>query len=194
MLSLPILKGKIGQWIIALSEFELTYQSAKAIKGQVMDDLVTQHCGPEVAIVEPNPLTMFFDGSLCGVGTGIGIILISPQRTNYEFAIPIEKTSTNNQAEYQAVLKGIKPLREINAEVVEIFGDSQLVINQLAGEYECKDDILRIYHEKCLQLLQEFKIVNLEHIPKCHNSEANRLAQGASGYRLILTMELPTED
>jgi hypothetical protein len=55
------------------------------------------------------------------------------------------------------------------------------VINQLAGEYECKDDILRIYHEKCLQLLQEFKIVNLEHIPKCHHSEANRLAQGASG-------------
>jgi ribonuclease HI len=104
--------------------------------------------------------------------------------------MPIEKTSTNNQAEYQAVLKGIKLLWEVNAEVVEIFGDSQLVINQLAGEYECKDDILRIYHEECLQLLREFKIVKLEHIPKCHNSEANRLAQGASGYRPILAVKL----
>jgi hypothetical protein len=41
----------------------------------------------------------------------------------------------------------------------------------LAGEYECKDNILRVYHEECLQLLREFKIVKLEHIPKCHNSE-----------------------
>jgi ribonuclease HI len=159
-----------------------------------MADLVTQHCRPEVAIVEPISWTMFFHGSSCGVGAGIRIILISPQGSNCEFSIPIEKTSTNNQAEYQAVLKGIKLLREVNAEVVEIFADAQLVINQLAGEYECKDDILRVYHEECLQLLREFKIVRLEHIPKIHNSEANRLAQGASGYRPILTVELSAED
>jgi ribonuclease HI len=146
-----------------LSEFDLTYQLAKAIKGQVMADLVTQHCGPEVAVVVPIPWTMFFDGSSCGVGAGIGILLISPQGENYEFSIPIDKTSTNNQAEYQAVLKGIKLLREVNFEVVEIFADSQLVINQLVGEYECKDDILRIYHEECLKLLREFKIVKLAH-------------------------------
>jgi hypothetical protein len=64
----------------------------------------------------------------------------------------------------------------------------------LAGEYECKDDILRIYHEEFLQFLREFKIVKLEHIPECHNSEANRLAQGASGYRPILAVELPADD
>jgi hypothetical protein len=57
-----------------------------------------------------------------------------------------------------------------------------------------KDDILRVYHEECLQLLQEFKIVRLKYIHKIHNSEANRLAQGASGYRPILTVELSAED
>jgi ribonuclease HI len=135
-----------------------------------MADLVTQHCGPKVAVIEHIPWTMFFDGSSCGAGAGIGIILVSPQGTSYEFSIPIEKTSTNNQAEYQAVLKGIKLLQQVNAEVIEIFGASQLVINQLAGEYKCKDDILRVYHEECLQLLREFRIVRLEHIPKIHNS------------------------
>jgi ribonuclease HI len=70
---------------------------------------------------------MFFDGSSCGVGAGIGIVLIWPQRANYEFSIPIKKTSTKNQVEYQVVLKGLKLLREINVEAVEIFGDSQLV-------------------------------------------------------------------
>jgi ribonuclease HI len=114
-----------------------------------MVDLVTQRCGPEVAVIEPIPWTMFLDGSSCGVGDGIRIVLISPPRANYEFSISIEKTSTNNQAEYQALLKGIKLLREVNSEVIEIFGDSQLMINQLAGEYGCKDDILRIYHEEC---------------------------------------------
>jgi hypothetical protein len=54
MLPLPISKGKIGKWILDLSEFGFTYQSAKAIKGQVTD-LVTQHCGPEVAVIEPVP-------------------------------------------------------------------------------------------------------------------------------------------
>jgi hypothetical protein len=51
MISLPILKGRIAKWILALSEFDLTYESAKAIKGQVMADLVTRHCGPEVAVI-----------------------------------------------------------------------------------------------------------------------------------------------
>jgi hypothetical protein len=50
MMSLRILKGRIGKWILALSEFDLTYQLAKAIKGQVMADPVTQHCGPEVVL------------------------------------------------------------------------------------------------------------------------------------------------
>jgi hypothetical protein len=100
MLSLPILKGRIGKRILALSEFDLTYQSPKAIKGKVMVDLVTQHCGPEDAGVDHIPCTMFFEGSSSGVGAGIRIVLITPQGANYEFSIPIEKTSTNNQAEY----------------------------------------------------------------------------------------------
>jgi len=44
MLSMPILSGRIGKWILALSEFDLRYKSAKAVKAQVMADFVTQHC------------------------------------------------------------------------------------------------------------------------------------------------------
>ena len=72
-----------------------------------------------------------------------------------------------------------------------------LVINQLVGEYECKDDILRLYHEECLRLLKEFKKVTIEHVPKFHNSDANRLTQNASGYRPmegIMALELTADD
>ena len=72
-----------------------------------------------------------------------------------------------------------------------------LVINQLIGEYECKDDILRLYHEECLRLLKEFKKVTIEHVPKFHNSNANRLAQHASGYRPmegVMILEATADD
>jgi ribonuclease HI len=56
------------------------------------------------------PWTLFFDGSSCGVGSGTGIVLISPRGASFEFSLSIEKTATNSQAEYQAILKGIKLL------------------------------------------------------------------------------------
>ena len=140
--------------------------------------------------------TLFFYGSSCGNGSGIGVVLISPRGANFEFSFPIEASATYNQAEYHAILKEIQLLREIKADAVEIFGDSMMLINQLIGEYECKDDILRLYHEECLRLLKEFKKVIIEHVPKFHNSDANRLAQHASGYRLmegVMALELAAD-
>jgi len=72
-----------------------------------------------------------------------------------------------------------------------------LVVNQLIGKYDCNNDILRVYHEECLELLKEFKMVSIEHVPKIKNEEANRPAQSASGYRPICVaaaLELPTGD
>ena len=63
MLSMPILNGRVGKWILALSEFDLRYKLAKAVKGQVMADFVTQHHNPIVGYVEAVPWALFFDGS-----------------------------------------------------------------------------------------------------------------------------------
>ena len=105
MLSMPIMSGRIDKWILALSEFDLRYESAKAVKGQIMADFVTQYCGLMGAL-EIAPWMLFFDGSTCDQGVSIGIVLISPQGKKYEFSLPIVVTSTNNQAEYQALIKG----------------------------------------------------------------------------------------
>ena len=53
------------------------------------------------------------------------------------------------------------------------------------GLYECKDDILKGYYDKCQGLLDGFPFVDIKHIPRAQKQEANRLAQSASGYRLI---------
>ena len=73
-----------------------------------MADFIVQHCGPELGVVDLVPWTLFFDGSSCGAGSGIGIVLVSPQGATFELSFSIEATATNNQAEYQALLKGIQ--------------------------------------------------------------------------------------
>jgi len=136
MFSVPILSGRIDKWILVLLEFNLRYESAKAVKGLVIGDLVTQHCS-SVGYLEVASWTPFFDGSTCDQGASIGIVLFSPRGRRYEFSLPIVATATNNHVEYQALVKGLELLREICADAIEIFGDSMLVINQLIGVYEC---------------------------------------------------------
>jgi hypothetical protein len=136
MLSMPILNGRIGKWILALSEFELKFESVKAIKGQIIADFITEHRDPSIDLLEITPWALFFDGSSCGKGGGVGILLISPRDEMFEFAIPIQPTVTNNQADYEAPLRGLQYLKEAKAISVEIYGDLELVIKQLNGQYE----------------------------------------------------------
>ena len=74
--------------------------------------------------MELMPWTLFFDGSSCKQGGGIGIVIISPWGASFEFALPTELMITNNQVEYEAVLKGLQLLHEVKAEAIEVFGDS----------------------------------------------------------------------
>ena len=150
MLSMLIMSFRIGKWIPALSEFDLRYESTKAGKGQIMVDFVTQHCGV-VDALEIVPRTLFFHRFTCDRGVGIGIVLISPRGKKYEFSLPIVATLTNNQAQYQALIKGLELLKEVHADVVEILGDTMLVINQLAGSYECRSEVFIAYYERCVQ-------------------------------------------
>jgi ribonuclease HI len=183
MLSMPILNGRIGKGILALSKFELKFESAKAIKGQIIANFITEHRDPWIDLLEITPWALFFDGSSCGKSGGVGILLISPRGEMFEFAIPIQPTVTNNQAEYEALLRGLQYLKEAGAVSVEVYGDSELVIKQLNGQYECKSDAQRNYYEECREILKSFQLVILQHIPRENNEEANRLAQSASGYR-----------
>ena len=78
MLSMPILNERMRKWILALSEFDLRYESAKAVKGQVMTDFITQQDKPSIGYVEPMPWILFFDGTSCKQGGSIGIVIVLP--------------------------------------------------------------------------------------------------------------------
>jgi ribonuclease HI len=125
---------------------------------------------------------MFFDGSVCDDGCGIGILLVSPRGAEYSFSIRLSTPCTNNVAEYEAVRKGMELLLEAGAEAVELFGDSKLVINQLTDEYKCESESLFPYWMECRELMTQFRYINFNWVPRSQNTEANNLAQMASGY------------
>ncbi|KAK1614114.1 hypothetical protein QYE76_019631 [Lolium multiflorum] len=182
MLSAPVLKGRLGKWMLALSEFDLRYQPAKAVKGQALADLIAERINTNIAALSIRAWAMFFDGSACDGGCGIGILLVSPRGTEYSFSIRLSTPCTNNVAEYEAIRKGMELLLEAGAEAVELFGDSKLVINQLTDEYKCESESLFPYWMECRELMTQFRYINFNWVPRSQNTEANNLAQMASGY------------
>jgi ribonuclease HI len=110
---------------------------------------------------------------------------VSPRGAAYSFSIRLPTPCTNNLAEYEAVRKGMELLLEAGAEAVEIFGDSKLVISQLTEEYRCESESFFPLWEQCQELMAQFRYINFYWIPRIQNSEANDLAQMASGYKVV---------
>jgi hypothetical protein len=142
MLSAHVLKGRLGKWMFALSEFDIWYQPAKAVKGQALADLIAERISTNIATLSVRAWAMYFDGSACEDGCGIGILLVSPQGATYSFSVRLPTPCTNNLAEYEAVRKGMELLLQAGAEAIEVFGNSKLVISQLMEEYRCKSESL----------------------------------------------------
>ncbi|KAK1628906.1 hypothetical protein QYE76_003221 [Lolium multiflorum] len=185
MLSAPVLKGRLGKWMFALSEFEIRYQPAKAVKGQALADLIAERINTDVAALSVRAWAMFFDGSVCEDGCGIGVLLVSPRGATYSFSIKLADPCTNNVAEYEAICKGMKLLLEAGAEAVEIFGDSKLVISQLTEEYKCESESLFPFWIQCRELMAQFRTLEGLLLKCLGSAESNRLLhevhEGACG-------------
>jgi len=126
---------------------------------------------------------MFFDGSACDDGCGMGILLVSPRGVTYSFSIRVTTPCTNNIVEHEAVRKGMGLLLEAGTEAVEIFEDSKLVISQLTEEYRCESEALFPIWVQCRELMSRFRYINFHCIRRTLNTEANSLAQMVSGYK-----------
>ncbi|XP_070679299.1 uncharacterized protein [Malus domestica] len=90
---------------------------------------------------------LYFDGSCIQSATRAGIVIINPKGVHYCYSFLLDyQDTTNNRAEYEALIIGLEILIELGAIEVELFGDSELVINQLNGEYKCKHITMAGYY------------------------------------------------
>ena len=126
--------------------------------------------------------------------------MILPKKIIIEKSLRLDFSATNNKAEYEALMMGMAMVQRMGGKSVKVFSDSRLVVSQVKGEFEAKDERMQGYlsQVRCLQL--EFESFNLLHIPRSGNAHADSLAMlvTSSGQNLpqvILIEDLykPTE-
>ncbi|CAN6552467.1 unnamed protein product [Malus baccata var. baccata] len=193
MLSKPMLAGRIVKWILALSEFSFQYVPQRAVKGQAIADFLTEHQESQSEVINiPGSLEVTsvwipprsdVSGKEYWVQQEIRRVTglwITPWKLYFDGSHYQE--NTNNRAEYEALIIGLEILMDLGAAEVEIFGDSELVINQLNGEFKCRHITMAGYYMAATQLLSFWESeISVNHIPRGSNLAANEMAQLASG-------------
>ncbi|GKV42187.1 hypothetical protein SLEP1_g49624 [Rubroshorea leprosula] len=167
----------------------------KAVKGQALADFLVDHSCLNVEADEAKGINLFsislvpwklnFDGSSIETVSGARVVVISPSGLKTQMSFQLDFDCTNNQVEYEALIIGLEMLVELKVSMVEVIGDSQLVLKQLSGEYKCASLALAPYFALAVQLLEEFDDVSIRHVSRDQNYEANEMAQIASGLRIL---------
>ena len=128
-----------------------------------------------------NKLIIYTDGGARGNPGpgGIGVVIYDENKKKIAEISEFLGHSTNNQAEYKAVIAAMKKAKELKAEILEFFLDSELVVKQLKREYKVKNPDLAPLFLQIYNLEMNFKKVSFHHIPRERNKEADALANTA---------------
>lgn len=112
-----------------------------------------------------------------------GVVIIDPKGVEYCYSFFLDyKDTTKNRADYKALIIGLEIPLELGATEINVYGDSELVINQLNREYKCKHITMAIYYMSATQLLGYWgNEVAISHIPREVNLIANKMVQMTSG-------------
>ncbi|KAK4394168.1 Retrovirus-related Pol polyprotein from transposon.6 [Sesamum angolense] len=147
----PVLSDRLVRWYLQLQQFEITYVPQKAVKGQVLADFLADHPMPaewalsddlldeDVLVIEVTPSwKMYFDGACQKEGVGAGVVFVTLEAKVQPFSFTSTQNCSNNVAEYQALILGLEIAVDAKQLSLKVYGDSQLVVNQLLGLYEVK--------------------------------------------------------
>ena len=175
----PDLAGRMIAWSVELSEFGLKYEPRGSVKGQHLADFAAELRGS----ISPSEhmWTLFVDGSSDKRNAGAGIVIEGPNGFMVEHSLQFKFKASNNQAEYEALIAGLRLAKDLGAAKLKCNTDSKLVVGQVLGEYQVKDDLLLQYCHKVVEAMKEFEEVTVHHIPRAENARADRLSKLAEG-------------
>ncbi|XP_022875674.1 uncharacterized protein LOC111394131 [Olea europaea var. sylvestris] len=177
----PETSGRLLKWAIELSEFDIEFRPRTAIKAQALADFIVElTTPPEHPPGEHVDWKIFVDGSSNDEGSGTGIIMIGPNEEELEYSLHFEFPTTNNEAEYKAVITGLGLAGRLGVTSVEICSDSQLIIGQVTGKFEAKDGKMVAYLMEVKNLQKGFTKFKITKVPRKDNERADALAKLAS--------------
>ena len=108
---------------------------------------------------------MFFDGSKMLNGSGAGVVLVSPRGDKLRYVLQIHFDSSNNEAEYEALLYGLRMAISLSVRRLMVYGDSDLVVNQVMKEWDVRSPAMIGYCNAVRKLENKFEGLELHHIP-----------------------------
>ena len=136
---------RIAKLGIVLGAFDIKYMPQTSVKGQVLADLIAEFAEPPIKIVAeeqsidvksvgtifmqgPSRWKVFVDGATNQKGSGVGLVLISPEKIIIEKSLRLGFSATNSEAEYEALLQAMAMVQKMGGKAVEVFSDSRLVV------------------------------------------------------------------
>jgi ribonuclease HI len=139
----------------------------------------------------PPPTTfvwkMFFNGASSSEGAGAGVVLVSSCQETMSLSYKLEFEATNNVVECEALVLGLRAAKEMGIEEIEVFGDAELIIQQVRNAYRAKHPRLRSYKNEVWDLIENFfSAFNISFIPREKNALADSLAVSAILFRIPL--------
>ena len=149
----PETSGRLMKWAIELSEFDIIYKPKTTIKGQILADFVMEFTSVELAKATQTmpdlPIwRLFVDGAANAQGSGAGLILISPEGTDIEYALRFGFRASNNEAEYEIVIARLNLAHSMEVDQLEVCSNSQLVVNKIEDTYEARGEKMILYLKK----------------------------------------------
>ncbi|XP_030936767.1 uncharacterized protein LOC115962042 [Quercus lobata] len=203
--------GRIAKWGTILGAFDIWYMPRTALKGQVLVDLVAEFAEPSseggggllysdekligaVSRQEPTCWKAYVDGAASQRGSRVGLVLIFLEGITIEKSLRLVFSATNNEAEYEALLEGMSMIQKLGRKSISIFSDSRLVVGQVNGELDARDERMQKYlvQVKCLQV--HFNYFSLMHISRSKNTHADSLATLAMSSAQPLPQVILVED
>jgi ribonuclease HI len=124
---------------------------------------------------------MYFDGSLMKTGAGAGLLFISPLGKHVRYVIRHHFPVSNNVAEYEALVNGLRIAVKLGVRRLDARGDSQLVIDLVMKNSHCRDQKMEAYYDEVRRLEDKFYGLELNHVARRYNETADELAKIASG-------------
>jgi hypothetical protein len=139
--------GRVAKWAIELAAHTIQYKPRTTIKSQIIADFFADW--GEHQYLPPTPDSTYwrmnFDGSKILGGLGASVVLTSPKGDKLQYVLQMHFRASNNVAEYEALVHGLKLAKEIGIRRILYFGDSDLVVHQVSGEWDAKDANMASY-------------------------------------------------
>ncbi|KAI3783464.1 hypothetical protein L1987_42547 [Smallanthus sonchifolius] len=175
ILERPETSGRLAKWAIELGEQKIEYVPRTAIKAQVLSDFlaeVPEESKEASKIVKsdeqqkhpPNTWMLFADGASSTEGSGAGLVLINLEGEEFTYALQLDFSSTNNEAEYEALFAGLRIAKEMKVAKIQVFVDLLLVANQVNNQYLAKEESIKKYKAKAQEFMQGFESCSVKQV------------------------------